>query len=54
MFILKSDRYLRVLLRQLIDITPVWIMRQTGCYLPEYRKIRQQGGDFFRYVKMLN
>ncbi len=43
---LKNDRLIRALLRQPTDTTPVWIMRQAGRYLPEYREIRKQAGSF--------
>ena len=43
---LKNDLFLRSLLRQPVDRTPVWIMRQAGRYLPEYRETRAQAGDF--------
>ncbi len=43
---LKNDTLLRALLRQPTDYTPVWIMRQAGRYLPEYREVRAQAGDF--------
>ena len=43
---LKNDLLIRSLLRQPVPRTPVWIMRQAGRYLPEYRKVREQAGDF--------
>lgn len=48
---LKNDRYLRALLRQPVDVTPVWMMRQAGRYLPEYKETRAQAGDFISLCK---
>ncbi len=43
---LKNDRYLRTLLREPVDATPLWVMRQAGRYLPEYRATRARAGSF--------
>jgi uroporphyrinogen decarboxylase len=43
---LKNDTFLRALLRQPTEYTPVWLMRQAGRYLPEYRATRSRAGSF--------
>lgn len=48
---LQNDTFLRALMRQPVPYTPVWIMRQAGRYLPEYRKVREQAGDFLTLCK---
>lgn len=51
MNILPSTRFLKVLNKQPVDRTPIWLMRQAGRYLPEYRAIRQQAGSFLKLCK---
>lgn len=48
---LKNDNFLRALLRQPTDYTPLWLMRQAGRYLPEYRATRQRAGSFLGLAK---
>ena len=48
---LKNDRLLRALRFESIDTTPVWMMRQAGRYLPEYKTTRAEAGDFMSLCK---
>jgi uroporphyrinogen decarboxylase len=48
---LKNDTFLRALLRQPTDYTPLWLMRQAGRYLPEYNATRTRAGDFLTLCK---
>jgi uroporphyrinogen decarboxylase len=46
-----NDRLLRAIWHEPVDQTPIWIMRQAGRYLPEYRAVRQQAGSFMKLCK---
>lgn len=48
---LKNDRLLRAIWREPVDMTPIWIMRQAGRYLPEYRATRERAGSFMNLCK---
>ncbi|MDR3088144.1 MAG: uroporphyrinogen decarboxylase [Azoarcus sp.] len=48
---LKNDTFLRALLREPTGYTPVWLMRQAGRYLPEYRETRKRAGNFLALCK---
>ncbi len=48
---LKNDRLLRALRFEEVDMTPVWMMRQAGRYLPEYKATRAEAGDFISLCK---
>ena len=48
---MRNDRFLRALKREPVDCTPVWIMRQAGRYLPEYRATRARAGSFVKLCK---
>lgn len=51
MTILKNDTFLKALMRQPTNYTPVWMMRQAGRYLPEYRESRKNAGSFMELCK---
>ena len=48
---IENDRYLRALRREATDYTPLWVMRQAGRYLPEYRATRKKAGNFLNLCK---
>jgi len=45
---LQNDLFIRALLKQAVERTPVWMMRQAGRYLPEYRAVRSKAGSFMQ------
>ncbi|MFM2435520.1 MAG: hypothetical protein RL063_1501 [Pseudomonadota bacterium] len=48
---IQNDTFLRALMREPTDYTPVWMMRQAGRYLPEYRESRKTAGSFLQLCK---
>ena len=48
---MKNDTFLRALARQPTAYTPVWLMRQAGRYLPEYKATRARAGSFLGLAK---
>ncbi len=48
---LKNDRLLRAIRQEPVDVTPIWMMRQAGRHLPEYRAIRKEAGSFLTLCK---
>lgn len=54
MTILKNDTLIRALLKQPVEYTPVWLMRQAGRYLAEYNETRARAGDFLSLCKNPN
>jgi len=47
----QNDIFLKALMREPTDYTPVWMMRQAGRYLPEYRESRKTAGSFLQLCK---
>lgn len=48
---IKNTRFINALHKNPVDATPIWLMRQAGRYLPEYRAVRQQAGSFMTLCK---
>ena len=46
---LKNNTFIKALLKQDTEYTPVWLMRQAGRYLPEYRQVRANAGGFMDF-----
>ena len=51
---LRNDVLLRALLRQPVPYTPVWLMRQAGRFLPEYRRTREKAGSFLGLTRSVD
>ena len=47
----RNDNFLRALLKEPTEYTPIWLMRQAGRYLPEYRETRKRAGSFMHLCK---
>ncbi len=47
----RNDNFLRALLKEPTDYTPLWLMRQAGRYLPEYCETRKRAGSFLQLCK---
>ena len=48
---MQNTRFIKALLRQSVDRAPIWLMRQAGRYLPEYRELRAKTRDFFTFCE---
>lgn len=48
---LRNNRLLKSIYKEPVDATPIWIMRQAGRYLPEYRALRERAGSFLNLCK---
>ncbi|WP_274585184.1 uroporphyrinogen decarboxylase [Neisseria leonii] len=48
---LQNDTFLRALLKEPVEYTPIWMMRQAGRYLPEYQVTRARAGSFLDLCK---